>query len=237
MNIQISPMVKNLLILNAAMYVGTVFLAPGLYDTMALWFVENPNFRIWQPLTHMFMHSAYDISHILFNMLWLFFLGPEIERWMGSNRFLFFYLSCGLGAFVLVAGIEYVQYQMAINELLAQDWSMSAIAQGYADKRLIHPNVQDYWTPSVGASGAIFGVMAAFMYLFPNRSMYLLFIPFPIKVKYLIGFYILRELLASTGVIASTPGTGHLAHLGGAIVGFIMIWYWKRNDMDRYRID
>lgn len=118
---RISPMVKNLLILNIVFYICTVIIAPDLYDMFALWFFKNPNFEFWQPITHMFMHSRSSLSHILFNMLWLFILGVEVEQWMGANKFLFFYMACGLGSFLAVAGINYWEYESAISGLMDLD--------------------------------------------------------------------------------------------------------------------
>ncbi|MGB3591440.1 MAG: rhomboid family intramembrane serine protease [Nonlabens sp.] len=234
---RITPMVKNLIILNVVCYICTAVVAPSLYEYFSLWFFKNPNFQIWQPITYMFLHSASDFSHIFFNMLWLLILGPEVEQWMGSQKFLFFYLACGVGSFIVVSGIDYLQYYSAVSDLVEQGYSREVIDNYYNQKLLISENVRDFWVPTVGASGAIFGIMAAYMYLFADRSMYLLFIPFPIKVKYLIGFYMGKELLATLGIIASTPGVAHLAHLGGAAFGFVMVWYWKKNDLNNYRYD
>ena len=233
---RLTPMVKNLIVLNVAFYVCTVFIAPDLYNLFALWFFKNPNFEIWQPITHMFMHSRMDTSHILFNMLWLFILGGDVEQWMGSNKFLFFYMACGIGSFLAVAGINFTEYEMAISGLMEQGYERADIEAAYAKKLLVDQNVQDYWTPMVGASGAIYGIMAGYMYLFANRTMQFIFIPIPIKVKYLIGFFIGKEVLATFNIIPSTPGVAHLAHFGGAVFGFIMIWYWKKNDMNKHRI-
>ncbi len=212
-------MVKNLLILNVVIFVGMAFLARDLegffFETFALWFIDNPNFQIWQPLTHMFMHSLSDYSHILYNMLFLVFLAPAIEHWMGSQRFLFFYLMCGIGAFLTVTAVDFYSFLFDTAAFMRDG----------------------YYRPSVGASGAIYGVMAAFMYLYPNRTLVLFPIPIPIKVKYLIGFYMVKELLATLGYIDSAKNVAHLAHIGGALFGFIMIWYWKRKDMDQYRIN
>jgi membrane associated rhomboid family serine protease len=233
---RITPMVKNLIILNVVFYVCTVFIAPDLYDLFALWFFKNPNFEFWQPLTHMFMHSRSDLSHILFNMLWLFILGTDVEEWMGSNKFAFFYIACGLGSFLAVAGINYVQYELTISGLMEAGYDRGAIEAAYAKRLLIAENVRNYWTPMVGASGAIYGIMAAYMYLFANRTIQLMFIPIPIKVKYLIGFFIGKEVLATFSIIPQTPGVAHLAHFGGAVFGFIMVWYWKKNHMNKHRI-
>ncbi|ARN77937.1 hypothetical protein BST97_07960 [Nonlabens spongiae] len=233
---RLTPMVKNLIILNVVFYVCTVFIAPDLYDLFALWFFKNPNFELWQPITHMFMHSRIDLSHILFNMLWLLILGSDVETWMGSKKFLFFYIASGIGSFLAVAGINFVEYELAIADLMQQGYERADIISAYNEKLLVADNVKDYWTPMVGASGAIYGIMAGYMYLFANRTIQLLFIPIPIKVKYLIGFFIGREVLATFNIIESTPGVAHLAHFGGAVFGFVMIWYWKKNDMNKHRL-
>jgi membrane associated rhomboid family serine protease len=215
-NIRLSPMVKNLLILNVVVYIGFKLVAYDdfLFNTFALWFFEHPNFKIWQPITHMFMHSP-EITHLLYNMLFLLFLGPAIEDWMGSKRFLFFYLMCGIGAFLTVSAVDFYSFIYDTQSFMSNG----------------------FYRPSVGASGAIYGVMAAFVWLFPNRTLVLFPIPIPIKVKYLIGFYMIKELLATFSVIASSANVAHLAHIGGAIFGFAMIWYWKKNEMDKYRIN
>ena len=223
---RLTPMVKNLIILNVVFYVCTVFIAPDLYRIFALWFFEHPNFELWQPITHMFMHSNRELSHILFNMLWLFILGGDVEEWMGSKKFLFFYIASGIGSFMAVSLIDFIQYQQLVSQFVDQGYNIQSV------KTAIHREM----VPMVGASGAIYGIMAGYMYLFANRTIQLLFIPIPIKVKYLIGFFIGREVLATFNIIESTPGVAHLAHFGGAVFGFIMIWYWKKNDMNKHRL-
>ena len=226
----LTPVVKNIIILNVAIYIGTVFIAPGLYDDLSLWFFMNPNFQVWQIFTHMFMHDSTSFMHILFNMYGLFLFGPLLERWMGSNRFIFFYLACGIGAYLLTTGIDYFQYIGYVNELSGQGATEAEISQTIFTRTNLA-------VPMVGASGCIFGLMAGFAYLYPNMPFQILFLPFQIKAKWLIGAYVLYETLSTFGILRLQDNVGHAAHLGGAIFGFIMVWYWKRNDMDEYRID
>lgn len=228
----ITPMVKSIILLNIAMYVCTVIIAPQTYDLFALYLFESPKFEIWQVFTHMFMHSDQDFMHILFNMYGLFLFGPALEQWMGSNKFLFFYLASGVGAYLLTTGIDYYQYVEIVNELSQKGFTSTQIQEG------LFPEVgmTKVSQAMVGASGCLFGVMAGFAYLYPNVKFQLLFIPYPIAAKWLIGAYMAYETLSVLGVLSLQTNVGHAAHVGGAIVGFVMIWYWKRNDMDKYRI-
>ena len=226
----ISPVVKNIIILNVVIYIGTVFIAPGLYDDLSLWFFKHPNFQVWQVFTHMFMHDKYSFMHILFNMYALLLFGPMLERWMGSNRFIFFYLACGIGAYLLTTGIDYFQYLGYVSELSAKNATEAQISNAIFTQSSLA-------VPMVGASGCIFGLMAGFAFLYPNMPFQILFIPFEIKAKWLIGAYVLYETLSTLGILRLQDNVGHAAHLGGAIFGFIMVWFWKRNDMNGYRID
>ncbi|AZQ43971.1 rhomboid family intramembrane serine protease [Nonlabens ponticola] len=226
----ITPVVRNLIILNVVMYIGTVFLAPQLYYDFSLWFFKHPEFDFWQIFSHMFMHDSRSFMHILFNMYGLLLFGPLLERWMGSNRFIFFYLASGIGAYLLTTGIDYFQYVQTVAELESKGYSANEIPNILFTKTSLA-------VPMVGASGCLFGVLAGFAYLYPNLKLQLLFIPVPIAAKWLIGAYVAYETLATIGIINLQDNIGHAAHLGGAIFGFIMVWYWKRNDYDQYRID
>lgn len=230
---QLTPVVKALIAINIVFYIGTVVISPQLYEVFALHFFKDPRFYFWQPLTHMFMHDGAGLMHILFNMYGLFLFGPPLERWMGSNRFIFFYLASGFGAYLLTTGIHIYEYTQ---------WSAQMLAQGATDLQvqkeffgtIYEPN---YWGVMVGASGCLFGVLAGFAYLYPNIKLQLLFIPFPIAAKWLIGGYVLYETLSTFGILNLQSNVGHAAHLGGAIFGFIMVWFWKKNSMDKYRWD
>lgn len=227
----LSPVVKNLLILNVVVFVGASFIAPGLSEDLTLWFYANPKFQFWQVLTHMFMHGSF--MHILFNMYALLIFGPPLERWMGTNRFIFFYFASGIGAYLLTTVIDFIEYQSILAELTDKGYELSEIKD-----IIFTPNRgTSLWQGMVGASGCIFGVLAGFAYLFPNVKLQILFIPYPIAAKWLIGAYVLYETLSTFGIIRLQDNVGHAAHLGGALFGFVMVWYWKRNDMDQYRID
>ena len=217
------------------------------YQLLALWFPENENFQLWQIVTHMFMHGGF--SHILFNMFALYMFGSVLEQTLGQQRFLFLYFSAGLGA----AGLQ----------ILFSYWSFNSAMQTYLDAGLYSQEVYDmlsqysttgkvyasipreatqqlistYMTPMVGASGAIFGVLAAFAVVYPNLPLYLMFVPIPIKAKYLIGgYFAINVYSAVTGTTLLGPSnTAYWAHIGGAIIGFITMWYWKKNSFNSNR--
>lgn len=224
-----TPVVKGIIILNVVFYIGTVFIAPSLYDSFALHFFEDPRFQFWQPITHMFMHDNAGFLHILMNMYVLAIFGPPLERWMGDKKFLLLYLSSGIGAYLLTTGIDYFDYMSYLD---------GGFTQELLNQRLFGTaNDPNYWGVMVGASGCTFGVTAGFAFLYPNVKLQILFIPFPIAAKWLIGAYFVYETISAFGLTGIQDNIGHAAHVGGAIVGFIMTWYWKRNSMDKYRWD
>lgn len=249
---RITETVKTLLIINVVFYLGSSFLtARGINANalFALWFPENPTFKFWQILTHMFMHGS--TMHIFFNMFALYMFGGTIENALGTNKFLFLYFSAGLGAALIqLASMYYAflpTYDLYLQQGLSPD-DMVAFFQQIRETgryRLLEGITQAdaesmidaYSTPMVGASGAIFGVVVAFAVLYPNLPLMLMFIPIPIKAKYLIGGYVLMDLYAAiTGNnILGPANTANWAHLGGALVGFIVIWYWKKNSFNDKR--
>ncbi len=216
-----SPIIFNLIIINVLVYMAQMIIKQvDLTELGALHYYKSSLFKPVQFVTNMFMHSPESVGHIFFNMLMLFIFGVMLERSWGSKRFLFFYLACGLGASLLV--------QLTIP-FSAEQFAKSgeALRFGGYSKELVELYKEQY--SALGASGAIMGVMVAFAWLFPNTEMGIMFIPFPIKAKYLVAVYVLVDLF---GGLNRTPGdnVGHFAHLGGALVGFIIILYWnKRN--------
>lgn len=197
---RLTDVVRHLLIINVIVYLGTMAL--DIRAILAAFYPASPFFRPYQIVTHMFMHA--DFRHLLFNMLMLFFLGPLVEARWGPKRFLAFYLIAGLGAL----GLDYFVTYLELN---------------YFGSANI---MQVYGTPMLGASGAVFGVVTAMALLYPNVELYLFFIPFPVKAKYLISFYVVAELfLAFSGM---QTGIAHWAHLGGALFGAILTLYWNR---------
>lgn len=242
--------VKTLIIINVIFFVGSGFLSAGFADGLfALWFPKHPNFKFWQLLTHMFMHGG--LTHILFNMFALYMFGSNIENALGQQRFLFLYFSAGFGAAALQLVSSYYEFLPAYQQFVGIGWNDSQITnyliealnkgqfsliEGVSEDS-IRSMITAFNTPMVGASGAIFGVVVAFAVLYPNLPLMLLFIPVPIKAKYLIGGYVALDLYAAiTGNnIIGPANTANWAHLGGALIGFIIIWYWKKHSFNDKR--
>jgi membrane associated rhomboid family serine protease len=237
-NIQIPPVVKNLLIINviffAAKYILTAFDLDYLFGAF---YIDSQFFEIWQPITYMFMHG--NFMHILFNMFALFTFGGVIENRWGTKRFINFYLITGLGAVALQMGVQAYEVYQITGQALHNPVSID-LAQNMA--RVNIPNITEeqrntligiYGFPMVGASGAVFGLLVAFGMLYPNSELYIMFIPVPVKAKFIIPIYIIFEL--SLGV-AQVPGdsVAHYAHLGGALLGFILVKLWKDKDNNRF---
>lgn len=242
--------VKTLLIANILFFIGTLYLGDYAYKLFALWFPENPNFGVWQVITHMFMHG--NQAHIFFNMFALFIFGSVLERSIGQSKFIFIYISAGLGAAGLQILFSYLGYVNAYDTLVDSGLSDNQIMQmisstvdsgkfpGFIDSSNVETArslVNNFSTPMVGASGAIFGVLAAFALVYPNMPLYFIFVPIPIKAKYLIGGYFLLDLYSaiSGSSILGPSNTAHWAHIGGAIVGFLTMWYWKKNSFNQNR--
>ena len=242
--------VKHLLIINVIMFGVTILINPEMmYSNYGLFFPENNTFRIWQLFTHMFMHGG--LSHILFNMFALYMFGTAVEQIYGTNKFLLLYFSSGLGAALIALLFSYYNFYSILDVLVSSDINKSEILdtlnQGkYNTGWLSVINDVDlntftsaFNTSMVGASGAIFGILVAFGYLFPETKLMLLFVPFPVKAKYFIPGIILLDLFsATTGVsIFSPSNTAYIAHLGGALTGFLVIYYWKKNQFNSNRWD
>ncbi len=242
---RITETVKVLLIINVIFFIGATSLGGKAFEWFALWFPKNENFQIWQIVSHMFMHGG--TGHIFFNMFALYMFGSHLETSIGKNKFLFIYFFSGLGAVGFQILFTYFQFNPGYQALLEQGYTdsqiFSFIKNSYATEQyLSYPKelynlVDSYISPMVGASGAIFGVLAAFAVLFPNLPLYIIFIPIPIKAKYLIGGYFLLDLYGGiTGqAILGPSNVAHWAHIGGAVIGFITMWYWKKNSFNQHR--
>ena len=247
----VTPVVKQLLIINILFFIGSYFV-PVTYDFFALYFPENDGFKVWQLITHMFMHAPFpNFMHILFNMFALYSFGSALEHFWGGKKFLFFYISCGLGAALLHTGVNYYYFQEGINTLVANGFDKTTILQllneGKIDTRWQElMSVSDFqnftggfFGTVIGASGAIYGLLAAFAFMFPNAELALMFIPVPIKAKYFVpGILAIDLFLGFKGQSlfgAGSTGIAHFAHVGGAITGFIMMWYWKKNQFNDRR--
>ncbi|MDA0878809.1 MAG: rhomboid family intramembrane serine protease [Bacteroidetes bacterium] len=227
----ISDTVKHLIFINLIVFAGAFFLGNKdlFFEWFALYFPHNDLFRPWQLVTHMFMHGGFE--HILFNMFALWMFGTTVERVMGQRKFLFFYLSCGLGAVFLSFVVYYFQVMPHLTDLQNAGFSDDLIT------KLMNLDIVRGDRSMVGASGAIMGVLVAFGMLFPEHKLMLIFLPIPIKAKYFIPAIIALDLFSAlTGVsIFSPSNTAYVAHIGGAITGFVIMYFWKKNQFDKYR--
>ncbi len=243
----IPPVTKNLLLINITLYVvSMVLLNSGidLFNLLSGRYFNSVFFEPYQVVSHMFMHSDTDFFHVLFNMFALFMFGSHLERLWGAKRFFIFYVASGLGAFILYNSIGVWQIMELKQQLVGLGYDMSEIKvrllEGRPDKIKVIgdtlPTLQAYadfnWSRLVGASGAIFGLLAGFAILFPNTELRLLFPPIPVKAKYLIGAYIAFEIYSS--IYNSNDQIAHLAHVGGAIVGAAFVLYWRRADRSNF---
>ena len=247
---RITDTVKILIIINVLVYAGSVFLGDVAYRLFSLYYFQHPDFQIWQPITHLFMHDRSGLMHIFFNMFGLYMFGSPLEARWGQKKFLFFYFSAGLGAAFIHSLVGYYQVHSAIDTLLSAGISQNDINElmrsgQYSTSFLNSVPLQtierlfiEYNTPAVGASGALYGILVAFGLMFPNTGLMLLFIPFPIKAKYFIPGLLLMDLFSGlTGFSLFGQNIANWAHIGGALFGFVMAYYWKKNDLNHTRWD
>ena len=230
-----TPITKNLIALNVILYIVAEYIFPFLKPYLVAYLPSSPIFHSWQVITHMFMYG--DMFHLLFNMFTLWSFGTVLEHTLGAKKFIILYFLSGLGAFILFNVWNYYQvYQL--HQVLAQEGV--DIRQIYIDaanhlKTPLPDDTQASYAlrsylsvPMLGASGAVFGVVAGFSTLFPNAKMMMMFIPFPIKAKFLLPIVIV--ISAYLGVKQfSWDNIAHFAHIGGALVGWLMILNWKKN--------
>lgn len=236
---QITPVVKQLLILNIIVFAGCMFI-PNADDWFALFYFENPQFKPWQVVTHMFMHG--DVMHIAFNMFGLYSFGSHLEHFWGGKKFLFFYFSCGLGAALIHTGVNYYQYHHGLDILLSQGFSeadiLSHLSDNVSDGRwaqfMTTEDIREfggaYLGFAVGASGAIYGLLAAFAMMFPNAELFVMFIPVPIRAKFVVPGLILLDFFSGiTKYDVMGSNVAHFAHIGGALFGILMMLMWRKN--------
>jgi membrane associated rhomboid family serine protease len=235
------PVVKNLLLINVVLLLANfVFLSQNtnLNGILGAYYWGSEHFEPYQIITHMFMHDNQGLMHILFNMFALVMFGGQIERVWGPKRFLIYYLVCGLGAYLLhniVNGIE-IQNLLANLSSSQTDLFMTEGFEHIENGKVFTSMPQEtqlglyyaYNTPMVGASGAVFGLLAAFAWLFPNTKLMLLFPPIPIKAKWFVLMYAGLEIYLGFRNSAG-DSVAHFAHIGGALVGVIMLLIWQRN--------
>lgn len=228
--------IKQLIIINVIFYFGSQFLGNLSYDLLALHYYENDKFLITQFLTHMFMHGS--PSHILFNMFGLWMFGSPLEQMWGRQKFLFFYISSGLGAAFLQMAIYYLQVKNLYDVVELNNLSLSDPQQllNYMSQIDYNNAISSFNSVMVGASGAIYGTLVAFAFSFPNSKLMLLFLPFPIKAKYFVPLLILIDLFFGVSSYSVGP-IAHFAHIGGALIGLVMVLYWKKNQFNNKRWD
>lgn len=235
------PVVKNLILINVLLLVATItaksVFGYDITSILALYFPKSEMFKPLQILTHMFMHAG--LWHLFFNMFALYMFGGILENVWGPKRFFIYYMVCGLGAALThetVIAFQYNQLAKSIGPenlqmVIDQATTLFKQGQGFTDPEMLKLQML-LNTPTVGASGAIFGILLAFGVLFPNTQLMLLFPPIPIKAKYfVIGYGAIELYLAVT-----QPGSNiaHAAHLGGMLFGYILIRYWRKTTTTLY---
>lgn len=227
----ITPITKYLLLANIAVYLITLLfgglVASDYYNNMlidifGLHFFLADDFHVYQLLTYMFMHGGF--AHLFFNMFALWMFGCVMERVLGPKRYLTLYFLCGIGAGLFQELAQFVQFYMMASEQI-DGFSMGKVMEVAHNSQ----KVLNLWT-TVGASGAIYGLLLAFGMRFPEEKIFIFPIPIPIKAKWFIGFYVVIELLS----VVSNDGVAHLAHLGGMVIAFFLMRYWKKHPVPTY---
>jgi membrane associated rhomboid family serine protease len=236
----VPPVVKNLIIINAIMLFGTFILQTrgiDLTSILGLHYFESSEFRPYQLVTHMFMHGG--LMHLVFNMFALWMFGRVLESVWGPKRFFIYYFVTGLGAAALHTFVNFVEFHYlasrmdpeSVQMVMSQGTEIFNQGKNFSDvdtgKLNLILNI-----PTVGASGAVFGILLGFGMLFPNTQLMLLFPPIPIKAKYFVMGYGAIELFS--GLTNSGSNIAHFAHLGGMLFGYIMIRYWKKHTTNFY---
>lgn len=221
----IPPVTKNIIIINLLMFFAklvAVRYGIDFDDLLGLHFFKASDFRLYQFFTYMFVHAGWE--HIFFNMFAVWMFGRIMEQVMGSQRFLFYYIVCGLGAGLMQEGAQWIEY--AYQGLAAYD---SVNVDGMVMPMSAYLN---NWT-TVGASGAVYGILLSFGMTFPNERMFIIPIPVPIKAKWFVIGYAVIELLSALG--HRGDNIAHMAHLGGMLFGLLLLLYWRKNGGDSGR--
>lgn len=234
----IPPVTRNIIIINIAVFViANLLFQDKFVGYLAAFYPFSPFFKSWQIVTHMFMHGSF--MHILFNMFTLFSFGPILENSLGEKKYLILYFLSGLGAFFLFNLWNFVEVQQISSELQQLGFNLNEYLSGSSvqysgssqsvlrQQELVGEMNGIMGTPMVGASGAIFGVVAAFATLYPDAKIGIMFIPIPMKVKYVLPVVVIGSIYL--GVSGNGGGIAHLAHVGGAIVGFILARIWRKH--------
>ena len=242
--LELTPVVKQILIGCIVLFIGTQLLAGrndiDLYAMLSMHYPMNPLFKPWQIITHMFMHGG--LAHIAFNMFAMVSIGVIIEKIMGSKRFLQLFFFSGLGAIALHLGIQAIQIHNLTGLWFPDLQALGLKVDGdriFSDGVVIKTK-EDldaigsmFFQSIVGASGALYGILVAFAFLFPNTELIFMFIPFPIKAKYLEPINNGLDIVFGFGNFKWDP-VAHFAHLGGAITGLALVYFWRKNDRQNF---
>lgn len=207
-----NPAIKNIIIINVLVMIMISINQLMMMENFALFYPKSRFFHIWQPVTYLFLHG--NFAHLLFNMYTLYIFGTVLERVWGAKKFLIFYFVTGIGAALVQMGVQWFQIEALTRELAA--------GQLEANAKILTLLA----TPTVGASGAIYGVLMGYAMLYPDSILRLLFPPIALKAKWFVLIFGAIELLI--GISGSNDGVAHFAHLGGLVFGFILIKYWKK---------
>lgn len=247
---RLSETVKHLIIINVIFFLASQIpsMQEALYTKLSLFYPENPNFGIWQLVTSMFMHGGF--MHILFNMIALASVGSPLEYIWGRNKFLIFYFVTGIGAGLIYTAVHYFQFHQTFDKLLAlgmshadvfkilKDGTYSSSINAYVSSNELNQFYSIYNSTAVGASGAIYGVLVAFAFKFPDAKMMIIPIPVPIKAKYLVMALIAFDLFSGLNgqSLFGNYGTGiaHFAHIGGALIGYLLLLYYNKHEFRRW---
>jgi membrane associated rhomboid family serine protease len=239
----IPTVVKNLIIINVLMWLVTVILnlrGIDLTNILGLHYIQSPEFKPYQLVTHLFMHDNRSPMHLIFNMFALWMFGRILESVWGPKRFFIYYFVTGLGAAALHTFVNFIEFQHLASKMTPEavqmvlDHGTEIFNQGknFSDPDSGKLNLM-LNIPTVGASGAVFGILLGFGMLFPNTELMLLFPPIPIKAKYFVAGYGIIELFM--GVTGTGANIAHFAHLGGMIFGFLLIKYWNKRGFGNYQ--
>lgn len=204
---QIPTVTKNLVAINILMFIATLVNENFMVANFAMFYPASPFFKPWQILTHMFMHGGF--WHIFFNMYSLLMFGSILERSLGPKKFLIFYFVTGLGAAALHTGVEWMQARVFIANGAVNAYQALLM------------------TPTLGASGAIYGVLIGFAMLYPQARLMLIFPPIPVKAKWLVVIFAVIELFS--GINGIQASVAHFAHLGGMLFGWLLIRWWRKH--------
>lgn len=204
----IPEVTRNLFFINVLMFIATLINENFMFETFSVFYPKSPYFRVWQIVTYMFMHG--NFWHLFFNMWCLLMFGSALERTIGGKKYLLMFFICGIGALLLHFLVQDIQAKALLSD-------SAQISQAYVD--ILR-------TPTVGASGALYGIEIGYAMLYPNALWTLVFPPVTLKAKWFVLIFIGIELV--TGVTGTVDGIAHFAHLGGALFGFLLIYYWKK---------